>query len=253
MKRRFRLTPRSALAIGAVFVIAGIGAFVMLDLVFADRMTPARATSLMQKSSPQLTSVLQQDFGSDFNRIVKAMVESEKELTVSESMAKFLDDQTRPITERFSEDSRQAPPDLVAAWMSKLSATMTAVDTTAGPAVCSDYVENGTSALTDPKVLADLAPVFDTRDAAFFAALAGARDHPASTPIGEATDQDWQAVEEAMRGLEVPAGYAEIVKNDDTKSPDYCAALSYYFRILAELPGGSGERIRAAYFVNSLS
>ena len=253
MKRRFRLTPRNALAIAAVFVIAGIGAFVMLDLVFADRMTPARATSLLQKTSPELTAVLQQDFTSDFNRIVKATVESEKKLTVSESMAKFLDDQTRPITKRFNEDARQAPPERVAAWMSKLSATMKAVNTTAGPAVCSDYVENGTSALTDPKVLAELAPVFDARDAAFFSALAGARDHPASSSIGEVTDQDWQAVEQAMRGLEVPAGYAEIVKNDDTKSPDYCAALSYYFRILAELPGGSGDRIRAAYFLNSFS
>ena len=253
LKRRFRLTPRRALTIGAVFIIAGIGAFVMLDLVFADRMTPARATSLLQKSSPELTAVLQQDFSSDFKRIVKATVKSEKKLTVGESMAKFLDDQTRPITERFSGDARQAPPALVAAWMGKLSATMKAVENVAGPASCSEYIEKGTSALTDPDVLAKLTPVFDARDAAFFAALAGARDTPASEAIGPATDADWSAVEAAMNGLEVPAGYAEIVKRDDTKSPDYCAALSYYFRTLSELPGGAGDRIRAEYFVNSFS
>ncbi len=253
MKRRFRLTLRNALAIGAVFIVAGIGAFVLLDLVFADRMTPARAASLLHKSSPELIAVLKQDFGSDFDRIVKATVESETKLTVGESTSNFLDDQTRQITTRFGEEARQAPADLVSAWMVKLADTMTSVEEAAGSEACSDYIEKGSSALTDPGVLAELAPVFDARDAAFFSALAGARDTPAPNTIDPATDADWLMVDAAMRGLEVPAGYAEIVRNDDTESEDYCAALSYYFRILAELPDEGGERIRAEYFVNSFS
>lgn len=241
------------MVIGAVFIAAGLGAFGVLSLVFADQLTPARAESLLQKSSPELTAVLQHQFTSDFNRIVKATVESKQELKGDEAVASFLDDQTRPIADRFGTSARQAPPELVVAWMIKRAETMEAVNDIAGPDICTQYAQSGTSALTDPQMVAELAPVFDARDAAFFAALAGARDNPLPETVGEATDQDWAAVETAMTGLEVPAGYAQIVKTDDTQSSDYCAALAYYFRILADLPDSSGERIRAEYFVRSFS
>ncbi len=255
VKPRIKLTPRLVAGFAAVVVAVGIGAFVLLDLIFANQMTPARAAVMLQNASPALTAVLKHDFSDDFSRIVKATVDSsaEDELTGDNALARFLDHQTRPITKRYIEVARQAPPGLVAAWMGKLADTMDAVEKVAGAELCSRFVDKGQSALTDPAMLAKLAPVFDARDAAFFTALAGARDTPIADPVGEAANQDWQAVGAAMNGLEVPAGYAQIVASDDTKNPDYCPALAYYFRAVAALPGKAGERIRAEYFVRSFS
>lgn len=257
LKFRKKPTQRSLIAIVAVILAAGLGAFVLLDLLFANQLTPSRAVAQLEKTSPKLVSVLRTDFSADFARIVKAATDSESELTSagasSNAFTRFLSHEARPITERYGETARQAPPELIAEWMDKLADAMTAVQKAAGSELCSRYVNDGQSVLTDPSMLAELAPAFDARDAALFVALAGARDTPIAEPVGEATDADWQAVGEAMNGLEVPAGYAQIVATDNTGSSDYCAALAYYFKTLKSLPGESGERIRAEYFIRSFS
>ena len=250
---RIKLTRRNLTAIVAVVLAAGLGAFVLLDLVFANHLTPARATDMLQKASPRLVSVLRTGFNDEFSRIVKATVKSGDELSGDTAVARFLNHQTRPITERYGDEASAAPPDLVAIWMTRLADTMERVQAVAGASTCARYVNEGQSVLDDPAMMAELAPVFDARDAAFFAALAGARDAPNEATIGAATDSDWQAVASAMNGLEVPAGYAQIVATDDTTSSDYCSALAYYFRTVVALPGSAGERIRAEYFVRSFS
>jgi hypothetical protein len=242
---------RSWTALAAVIVAAGIGAFVLLDLIFANQMTPARATDLLEKEAPMLVSVLREDFSTDFSRIVKAAVESESELTDRNDIARFLDHQVRPITAHFGDLAREAPPELIVAWMDKLADAIDEVYAVAGPALCSRFVSEGKSVLTDPDMLAKLAPAFDARDAAFFTALAGARDTPVAEKVGEASDEDWQVVAAAMNGFEVPAGYAQIVATGNTASPDFCPALIYYFRIVKDLPNEAGNRIRAEYFVRS--
>ncbi len=253
MKYRILRTRRNLTAMVAVIVAAGFGAFVLLDLLFANQMTPTRATDLLEREAPELVSVLRQDFGDDFSRIVKATVEAESTLTSSNDIARFLDHQTRPITARFDDLSRRAPPQLIAEWMGKLADAIDKVYTVAGPQLCSRFVNEGQSVLTDPDMLAKLMPSFDARNAALFTALAGARDTPVAKEVGAVTDADWQVVGAAMNGFEVPAGYAQIVASDNTASPDYCPALVYYFRIIKELPEEAGNRVRAEYFVHSYS
>jgi hypothetical protein len=257
LKFRIKPTRRNLTATAAVVLAAGLGAFVLLDLLFANQLTPSRAVALLEKTSPRLVSVLRANFSADFATIVKTTVESESELTSASAganaVARFLGHQAQPITERYDETARQAPPQLVADWMGKLADAMAGVQKVAGAELCSQFVKEGQSVLTDPAMLADLAPAFDARDAALFVALAGARDTPVAEPVGEATDEDWQVVQAAMNGLEVPAGYAQIVANDDTGSNDYCSALAYYFRTVRDLPGESGQRIRAEYFIGSFS
>lgn len=250
---RIKLNRRNLTAIGAVVLAAALGVFVLLDLIFANQLTPNRATDMLEKAAPQLVSVLKTEFGSDFSRIVKAVVAAEPEPTAGDSLSRFLDHETRAIAERHADVARAAPPDLVSAWMNHLAQTMDRVQAVAGPALCARFVNEGPSVLTDPVMLDELSPVFDARDAALFDALAGARDAPVTDMPGEPTDTDWQAVGVAMNGFEVPAGYAQIVASDDTGNRDYCPALAYYFRTLAALPGEAGIRLRAEYFVQSLS
>jgi len=236
-----------------VVLAAALGAFVMLDLVFADRLTPARAAVMLEKNSPQLVSVLKAKFAADFTRIVTATVEAKQELDGGMPLSGLLDRQTRPIAERLDDEARSAPPELVAEWMNRLADAWNAVESVAGPQLCARFVNEGPSVLSDPVMLEALEPAFDARDAALFAALAGARDTPTAMPVGEATVEDGLAIDAAMSGLEVPAGYAQIIRTDDTESRDYCAALAYFYRTVADLPGESGQRIRAEYFVQSLS
>lgn len=250
---RMNLSWRNLMTAAIVVVVVGFGAFVLLDRIFANHMTPARAAVMLEKASPELASVLKADFASDFSRIIKAVAQSEDDLSETSAIARFLDLQTRPITTKFGENARAAPPELIADWMNKLADAMEHVQMVAGPDMCTRFVNEGQSVLTDPAMLAELTPFFDARDAAFFTALAGARDNPIADPVGEARDEDWQAVGAAMNGFEVPSGYAQIVAADNTQSSDYCPALAYYFRIVAALPGKSGERIRAEYFARSVS
>lgn len=244
---------RNLAVLAAVVVAFGLGAFVLLELVFSNQLTPARATDLLKKTSPTLVAVLKEEFASDFARILKATLESESELTGDRAVVRFLDHQTRPITERYGDVGRRAPAPLLKDWLEKLATAMDNVQEVAGAELCARVVNEGQSVLTDPAMLARLEPGFDARDAAFFAALAGARDAPDTAEVGAATDADWSAVSTAMNGLEVPAGFAQIVASDNTQSPDYCPALAYYFRIIETLPGTTGDRIRAEYFVQSFS
>ena len=253
LKSRFRLTRRNAIIIAAIVAAVGLGAFVSLDLLFADRMTPARAVSMLDKSSPQLVAVLRKDFGADFSRIVKAAAESEPRLETGTPLVQFLDRQTRPIVEQLADVGRRAPDDLVAAWMRSQANAMAQVQDIAGPELCAKFVNEGLSTLIEANMLEQLVPAFDARDAAFFAALAAARDAEGVEPVGESTDADWDVVSTAMNGLEVPAGYGQIVSSDNAQSRDYCPALAYYFNVISALPGESGSRIRAEYFAQSLS
>ena len=250
---RIKLNRRNLIAIGAVVLAAALGVFVLLDLLFANHLTPNRATSMLEKAAPQLVSVLKADFGDDFGKIVKATVAAEPDLVSDEDLTGFIDRQTRAITEQHADVARAAPPELVVDWMIRLAETMDSVQLAAGPKLCARYVNEGRSALIDPEMLERLAPVFDARDAALFKALAGARDTPLDPAPTPPSDADWQAVGLAMNGFEVPAGYAQIVATDDTDNRDYCQALAYYFRTVAALPGDAGRRVRAEYFVQSIS
>ena len=249
---RIKLNRRNLTAIAAVVLAAALGVFVLLDLIFANQLTPNRATDMLEKAAPRLVSVLQSEFGPDFSRIVKAVVSADPEPTNDASLASFIDQGTRAIAKRHVDVARAAPPELVTAWMNQLAETMDKVQAVAGPALCARFVNEGQSVLTDPAMIEELSPVFDARDAALFNALAGARDRPAAVTPDAPADSDWQVVGIAMNGFEVPAGYAQIVATDDTANRDYCPALAYYFRTLAALPGEAGERLRAEYFVQSL-
>lgn len=248
-----KISRRNLTALGAVVAAVGLGAFVILDLLFANQLTPARATELLQKTSPALVEVLRNRFATDYSRIVEAVIDSEVQLAGDRAIARFLDQETKPITERYDEVGRRAPPPLVKDWLEKLAASMDMVQSVAGAELCSRFVNEGQSVLSDPALLNTLEPGFDARDAAFFNALAGARDAGETDEVGPATDADWQLVGAAMNGLEVPAGYAQIVATDNVASPDYCPALAYYFRVINTLPGPDGDRIRAEYFVRSFS
>ena len=250
---RIKLNRRNLIAIGAVVLAAMLGVFVLLDVLFANHLTPNRASSMLEKAAPQLVSVLKSEFGNDFSKIVKATVAAEPDLASEEDLSGFIDHQTRAITEQHADVARAAPSELVAAWMMRLAETMDSVQMEAGPELCARYINEGRSALTDPEMLERLAPVFDARDAALFKALAGARDMPVDPVPAPPSDADWQAVGLAMNGFEVPAGYAQIVASDDTDNRDYCPALAYYFRTVAALPGDAGKRVRAEYFVQSIS
>ena len=250
---RIKLNRRNLIAIGAVVLAAALGVFVLLDLLFANHLTPNRASSMLEKAAPQLVSVLKSEFGDDFSKIVKATVDAEPELVGDDVLSGFIDHQTRAITEQHADVARAAPSELVVEWMLRLAETMDSVQLVAGPQLCARYVNEGRSALSDEEMLEKLAPVFDARDAALFKALAGARDMPLDPAPSPPTDADWQAVGLAMNGFEVPAGYAQIVASDDTGNRDYCPALAYYFRIVAAMPDDAGKRVRAEYFVQSIS
>ncbi len=253
MNARMKLTRRNLIVAVAVVAAVGLGAFILLDILFVNHLTPARATGLLEKASPKLVSVLRKDFSDDFSKIIKATVKAEETLTDNNKISHFLDTQTRPITVKLADAARNAPPELVKGWMGSLAAVFDGVQAVAGPELCSQFVKQGQSVLTDPDMLDTLLPLFDARDAALFVALAGARDTPVADSIGDATDQDWEAVGAAMNGLEVPAGYAQIVSSDNVQNRDYCPALAYYFRTIEALPEDAGERIRAEYFVQSIS
>lgn len=248
-----KVSRRNLTALGAVVVAVGFGAFVILDLLFANQLTPTRVTDRLQKTSPALVEVLKNEFATDFSRIVEATLASEEQFDGDRDIARFLDQQTKPITERYGAVGRRAPAPLIKDWLEKLATTMDMVQSVAGADLCSRFVNEGPSVLSDPAMLKMLDPVFDARDAAFFTVLAGARDAGETDEVGPANDSDWQVVGAAMNGLEVPAGYAQIVATDNLASPDYCPALAYYFRIIATLPDATGDRIRAEYFVRSFS
>lgn len=231
----------------------GSGAFIVLDSLFASQMTPARATELLGRTSPELVSVLKAEFPKDFNTLLNDVLVKEKAgadpVQVSEDVTKA----SAAIASAHRDVARRAPTELVADWLNKLSDAIMAVNKAAGPQICARFINEGQSVIADKKILAGLSGAFDKREAAFFKALAAARDATNAQPVAPATDADWTAIGTAMSGMEVPDGYAEIVAKDDKTSPNYCSALSYFFRSIEKFPGDTGKRIRAEYFVRSFS
>ena len=106
-------------------VAVGLGAFVLLELVFCQPAHAGARHRPLKKTSPTLVDGAQGGIRLGFRAAsLKATLESESELTGDRAVVRFLDHQTRPITERYGDVGRRAPAPLLKDWLEKLATTM---------------------------------------------------------------------------------------------------------------------------------
>jgi len=247
-----KLSLRSMALLLAGVVLVSVAAFLILDLTLGrtNRGTQ-EAGRMLEQSLPQFTAILRRGFPQDYSQLVQAVAEANPASAPRDDVALVAIRASQDIATAYQDVSRQAPDAQIADWVGAVAASLEAIVLRGGAQLCSAFVAEGPSALEREGQLVPFLPELDSRDAAMFEAIAEARSAPQSAPVASPTDEDWAAIDAAIRANPGAAQYADILASDDTSNADYCSALTFFFYAIQTMPGDAGRRIRGEYFAQA--
>ena len=209
---------------------------------------PAIAGSKLAEVRPLLAAELAAEFPDDYAALSAAFATAYAGPDPTQNAvagSKAIED----LSSRFLTQIHQAPaPDLLGI-VGQMRGLHALVLKREGPKVCGQFSSGGSGVLYETGIAGQYMGELDAMAAAFFKAVARAKQHPTTTlaPI----DADWKLVAQRLLADGGKKSFIDVIAKGDSKDPQICPAMVALLQAVTEVPGDAGLRLRAAFAVNA--
>lgn len=198
----------------------------------------------LRKTGGQMFQAIQEELPDEYDALVaQARALEARDLTVKQAMPE-IEKSMRAILARNLPLLEQAPDEMIASMIEARLAALEIVAARETPEVCARYAQFGAAALPDPKAEA-YRTSFVVAAARLIRAIGAARRSP--QPVEPSRDEDWQQLTTVFKLGGGSESEFDLLVNEETSNPGYCAAEIRFHRAVLETPGPAGRRVRTDY------